>query len=134
MENQIQLAHVLKTLVQAFYKHLNQVQYAQLALCLIHGKDKIQSRIMAVDESYSFAPRLALFQYVADVIRALGYQIETLTNDLLALSVFLSNGLLVKVSLLALSVCKRGLFVFICCVICAFCVVCCVLCVLCVLD
>lgn len=49
VEYQIQLAHILKALVQRFDKHLDEIQDAQLALGRVHAEHEVERRIVSVD-------------------------------------------------------------------------------------
>jgi hypothetical protein len=50
MEDEIQLADVLKPLVQGFHKHLDEVKDAELRLGGVHREDEIEGGVVAVDE------------------------------------------------------------------------------------
>ena len=52
MEDQVQFANVLETSVEYLYKHLDEVEYTELALVLVHHKDKIESCIVSVNDTY----------------------------------------------------------------------------------
>jgi hypothetical protein len=52
VEDQVQFANVLETSVEYLYKHLDEVEYTELALVLVHHKDKIESCIVSVNDTY----------------------------------------------------------------------------------
>jgi hypothetical protein len=50
VEDEVQLADVLEALVEHLHEHLDQIQDAQLALRLVHRKDKVERRVVPVDQ------------------------------------------------------------------------------------
>ncbi len=54
MEDEVELAHVLESLVETLDKHLDEVEDAELGLGRVHRNNKEQSRVVSVDE-----PRVA---------------------------------------------------------------------------
>lgn len=50
VEDQIQLAHIAKVLVQYFYEHLHQLEHDQLIVVFIHNRDEVQTGITLVND------------------------------------------------------------------------------------
>lgn len=50
MKDQVQFTHVLKALVQSLDEDLDQIQYPQVGLLRVDGEDKVQRRVVAVDQ------------------------------------------------------------------------------------
>ena len=50
MENEIQLANIFETAIKCFYKNLNQIQDAQFRFGRIDTKDKVEGRVVPVDQ------------------------------------------------------------------------------------
>ena len=56
VEYQVELANILKPLVQCLHKYLDQIQYTQVGLLRVHGKNKVERGVVSVNELDVLAP------------------------------------------------------------------------------
>lgn len=87
MEDQIQLAHILKALVQCLHEHLDKVQDAQLTLRRVYTEHEIESSVVAVHDFPLFVcDKGSAVKEVAERVVTSRYQMEGFSNYLLLLS------------------------------------------------
>ena len=86
VEDEVQLANVLKALVQRLHEYLNQVQDAQVRLLLVHRKDEVQGGVVSVYDARGVPPLgNASLQIVAEGVRPLSHLLEDLADHALLL-------------------------------------------------
>ena len=85
VEDEVQLANILKRLVEGLNKDVNEIEDAELTFRRVDAEDEVEGGVVSVDELCVAAPLIPSLDKITHEVRPLGHEVEALPYQLLLL-------------------------------------------------